>query len=88
MLCISCCTCCAVYTVLTRPYDCAAAKEEAEQADKRRRETEEAEKKKRDAEQGSTQVADDVKLEDTVNTGTQSVLQVSHYIISSSVLNT
>ncbi|KAL3130419.1 hypothetical protein ABBQ38_008242 [Trebouxia sp. C0009 RCD-2024] len=52
-----------------------AAKEEAEQADKQRREAEEASKKEEEAKTGSAPQDDTLKPEDTVNTGSQTVLQ-------------
>ena len=53
----------------------AAAKEEAEQADKQRREAEAALKKEDEATEGSAAQDSTVKPEDTVNTGSQSVIQ-------------
>lgn len=55
----------------------AAAKEEAEEANKQRREAAEALKKDQDAQDGSSADADTIKAEDTVDTGSQHVLQVT-----------
>ncbi len=55
----------------------AAAKEEAEEADKQRREIAEALKKEEDAKKGTSEDAEAITAEDTVNTGSQSVLQVT-----------
>jgi len=56
----------------------AAAKEEAEEADKQRREAAEALKKEEDAKKVTSEDAEAITVEDTVNTGSQSVLQVNH----------
>lgn len=55
----------------------AAAKEEAEQADKQRREEEAALKKETEAKEGSATQDSTVTPEATVNTGSQSIVQVS-----------
>lgn len=60
----------------------AAAKEEAEQADKQQREAEAALKKEDEPKEGSGTQDSAVKPEDTVNTGSQSVVQVSAVTIS------
>lgn len=62
----------------------AAAKEEAEEADKQRREAAEALKKEEDAKMGTLGDAEAVTQEDTVNTGSQSVLQVTSSRVSGS----
>ena len=53
----------------------AAAKEEAEQADKQRREAEAALKKENEPKEGSATQDSTVKPEDTVNTGSQIIVQ-------------
>ena len=55
----------------------AAAKEEAEQADKQRREQEAALKTETEAKEGSATQDSTVKPADTVNSGSQSVVQAS-----------
>ena len=55
----------------------AAAKEEAEQADKQRREAEQALRKEEEDKQGSAAPGSTLTPEDTVNTGSQNVQQAS-----------
>ncbi len=55
----------------------AAAKDEAEKADKQRREAAEALKKEEQAKTGTSDDAHGIKPEDTVNTGSHHVLQAS-----------
>ena len=62
----------------------AAANEEAEEADKQRKEAAEALKKEEDAKKGTSEDADAITAEDTVNTGSQSTLQVTIFRISGS----